>query len=615
MSGFVAGQDELRARVMEAFRAFLPGEWIVEDQLKFSGIRPDLIALHPERGVVVVKLAVLPPEFRFAPVGDATDNASPPEDGQPVHNAGQVDEWDGRADARYELAEWVDELDRLMGDVPDSHKRRVLRGVLLVVQAIPVDERSDILDRVPCDYLDLRWLDAVPSDAAVMAGLVTEIVPQAFADVPGLPASTWSRLRREVLGTEGAVLGMEPPATIEFDRRQRVVLDHLEGPGLKRIRGAAGSGKSTILAKVVADRIRAGGSVLVVVRNKSMRQILKTRALHFMNRETPDATERQMNQELLKANAFIVWQDRWWKRVCVETGLDERRRRIYGMHEAQNSSPEIEIEVINLVAMGLSSTWGMNNPNLSWDLIIIDEAQNMLSDNWRCLRRCLRAGGTAIVCSDPTQSMYGPRPWTEERMEGFRNIPWRTLNTTHRLPDDYTDLVREFLDRFPTDDEVVLPDPPAQRDFSMTSLYRTATSTGFQKDGIVRAVQFALSDLGFLPHQVAFLVPTNKRGRLVARDLSRAGIAVTHTFRESLRIDFGMVDGVRGASYHSYAGWESPCVVVDTKFAPKQTNANGLLYSGLTRIAKRDLGSALIVVQGGNKFDDFFNEKCETIDV
>jgi len=595
---------------------FLPDEWAVEKELTFGGIRPDVLALHPERGVVVVKVAVLDVDFGFEKIdSDLRTLLDLTRSGQNSEEP-EVTQWEGSPDPRYELAEWARELDRLMADVSEADMWRLLRAVLLLVQPSSGKDRADVLDAVPWDCRgdrDLSWLEDVPSNVEDMAGLVTEMVPQAFTDGPALPPSTWSRLKRDVLGTEDSVLGLEPPIGFSFDRKQIAVLDHLANPGLKRIRGAAGSGKSTILAKVVADRVRAGDSVLLVVRNKSMCQIIRTRALHFMNRDTPDAGERSANLRRLNEFAFVVWQERWWKRVCVETGLDGARRAIY--KSSRRNDLQTEKDVIELVAKGLASERGAVNPNLRWDLVIADEAQNMLIDNWRCLRSCMREDGTAVVSADPTQSLYGPRPWTEAGMEGFRDNPWRTLNTTHRLPDDYTDFVLEFLDRFPTSDEVVLPAPPAQREFSRTSLFRIASRTEFQRDGIVRAVRFALVDLGFLPHQIAFLVPTNERGRVVVRDLSAVGINVTHTFNEDLRLDFGLTDGVRGATYHSYAGWESPCVIVDLKFNLRQANANAndLLFSGLTRLAKRDLGSALIVVEADNRFLEFMTERCERI--
>ena len=103
---------------------------------------------------------------------------------------------------------------------------------------------------------------------------------------------------------------------------------------------------------------------------------------------------------------------------------------------------------------------------------------------------------------------------------------------------------------------------------------------------------------------------------MVVRELRARGIPVTHTFNEVFRESFGTSDGVRGTTYHSYAGWESPCVIVDTEFAPLQLeNSTGFLYSGLTRLAKRDAGSALIIVEAENKFRTFLKKYGERIAV
>jgi hypothetical protein len=97
------------------------------------------------------------------------------------------------------------------------------------------------------------------------------------------------------------------------------------------------------------------------------------------------------------------------------------------------------------------------------------------------------------------------------------------------------------------------------------------------------------------------------------RLLREQGVDVTHTFEEGNRPSFGTSANVRGSTFHSYAGWESPCVIVDPGFSPKQKNTNGLFYSGITRLARRDIGSALIIVETGNPYQQLIAKHCEEI--
>jgi hypothetical protein len=179
------------------------------------------------------------------------------------------------------------------------------------------------------------------------------------------------------------------------------------------------------------------------------------------------------------------------------------------------------------------------------------------------------------------------------------------------LPDDYLAFVADFVEKFPPAEDVNLPMKSPQMALAQSTLYRVAAE--FPKDAIAKGVEFALNILGFAPHQIVVLVPTNRRGEAAVAELRRRGIAVTHTFDENLRPVFGLDTNVRASSFHSYAGWESPCVIVDTNFSEKQTNTNDLLYSGLTRLAKRDLGSALILVEGDNQYRGMIREYCEEI--
>jgi len=620
----MSGEMEALETLEAAFKAQLSDEWHVERSLTFAGITPDLLLVHPERGVVLVGLMRVRKGFDFAQYDKerklrAEGILAEGNDDFVANESVDGPGWSGLADPRDVLLDWHSELEGFFGGMIAKDLSRLLRSVLVVIQDDEPVESDVVLGNMSKSQrqaLKVEWqrkdISAMSRDE--ISSLVSRLIPQALAFDKPMPPFVWTRIKREVLGIEDAVLGMAPPSDFRFDRKQQGILDYLSSPGMKRFQGPAGAGKTLMVARVVADRVKADQRVLVVVYNKTMCQMIATRALFFLNEGVTDSAKRISNTRRFNAKVFIAWQDKWWERVCVATDLRRERSMVYSKYFNKGNEGRIatEAEMASLTRRGLLKT---KDEKLRYDLVVADEAQNMFPDNWEGLKLSTREeSGTVAISSDPTQSLYGSRPWTEQRMKGFSNNPWRKLNATYRLPDDYLKFVADFVSRFPPDEEVNLPALPDQPSLAGSTLYRVASKTEFPKDGIIAAVDFALNILKFSPHQIAVLVPTNNRGKAILQGLrTDRGLNVSHTFEESLRESFGTDDGLRATTFHGYAGWESPCVIVDTNFSEKQTSSNGLLYSGLTRLAKRDHGSAMIFVEGDNQYRDIIREYCEEI--
>ena len=69
----------------------------------------------------------------------------------------------------------------------------------------------------------------------------------------------------------------------------------------------------------------------------------------------------------------------------------------------------------------------------------------------------------------------------------------------------------------------------------------------------------------YQPYDIAFLVGSNPRGFKVVRNLLEfdANIETTTSFNKATRSELGFGLGVRGSTVHSFAGWESPCLLID----------------------------------------------------
>lgn len=636
VESFSAMANTRTTEVLEAaFRKELSDEWHIERGLTFAGIRPDFLLVHPNRGVVVISVVQLGDNFRFETYDKDVeqrknwDSISDEQKillGETPYKPG----WAELADPRDSLLDWRTELLDFFSGLLERDQKRLLRAVMVIVhdsEPEPKDKVFGSMGRQNRADLNVEWINTLERsiDDLDTKAFVTRVVPQAFVDESGMPDHIWSRLKREVLGIEDAVMGMALPPDFNFDPQQQKILEYLSTPGLKRYRGPAGSGKTLIMARRVADAVLNGERVLVVAYNKTLCQMIRTRALFFVNEHVTDVAQRQANTRLFNELTFITWQDRWWLRVCSATGLGKERRRMYAQSSSDagerftdesDAKLDVEKKLPGLVLRGLKGAAPSDRSLLFYDVVIADEAQNMLPDNWECLKEAAVAEtGTVVVIADPTQSLYGSRPWTDQRMKGFANNPWRQMRASYRLPDDYVEFIAEFLKRFPPEDEVIPPSSTGKRQLSSSTLFRISPPKGgFPRDAIAAAIHYALNTLNFLPHQIVFLVPTKKRGNATVALLRQQGIEVTHTFEDENKPVFGTTSNVRGSTFQSYAGWESPCVIVDSGFSPLQTNTNGLFYSGLTRLSHREIGSALIVVESDNyPYKQLIAQHCEEI--
>ena len=170
-------------------------------------------------------------------------------------------------------------------------------------------------------------------------------------------------------------------------------------------------------------------------------------------------------------------------------------------------------------------------------------------------------------------------------------------------------------------EEAILPEFPKELDFFPDAkLLRVVRSTHpdvFPADAIADAVVYMRDQEGFSPFEIAFLVPGNERGFMVVKRLLEQDrdVKTTTSFNEETRHELGIGMGIRGSTVHSFAGWESPCVILDLDVWKGFKDPNSLIYSALTRVRKRRAGSALVVIDGENQYSEFFKQHTQTIKI
>lgn len=630
-----------------------PG-WDIRANWKFGNLCVDIVAVHPTVGLVIFKVATLPAEYSFEE-RDASLHVT--SSSQQEYNV------DLLADPREEIRGWTEDVETLVqSSLPNRFQNYVLPALIVFQSGEKAKKNMDHLAKtfrkkvgkikVRCELID---------QTSKLIGIATRLIPadkEVAAD--DVPEQLWKRIQKEIMGDPLLIVGELPPPMNDFDGEQVKFMQRVEVESLSRLRGPAGSGKSTVIARLAADSVLQEKKVLIVARNKSMATYLRDRIRRYVVQSS--TSDDELRSLLTRCNrlAIVTHQEDWWKMVFLHTGFLSKSNKQYvndiqksekvekliiGQYKSLKSAESeeharelldlirsaesqkraydlaIEKNQLELLKSAIERLQKFNHTELIFDFVIIDEAQNMLVENWNVMKTMVSKDvGKVVVVADPSQSLYGQRPWTNKSMPGFRG-PWSKLSGSHRLPINCVELVHDFNKAFPSVGEVVLPEFPTELDFfpdaKLLRIAKSSTPGAIPADAIADAVFYMRDHGGFAPYEIVFLVPSNHRGfmvvnKLLARDPE---IKITTSFNRETRHELGIGMGVRGSTIHSFAGWESPCVILDLGVATATEDPNTQIYSALTRVRKRKAGSALVVIDRENQYSEFFKQRTQTLEV
>jgi len=380
---------------------------------------------------------------------------------------------------------------------------------------------------------------------------------------------------------------------------------------------------------LVADAVLRSERVLVVSRNKSICPLIKARVRRYVIDTAKNKEEQHDLIRKVDAYTVITHQESWWRLIFAATGFLKASKKQYARDiedteefEANKDSRRTEENQLKLLVQALEKLERASRKSFVFDLVVIDEAQNILVENWSAMKMTLKSDASrAVIVADHSQSLYGDRPWTDTRMPGFSGA-WSRLTGSHRIPSNCVTLIHEFAQTFPPGDDVVLPEMPVQDDLffpdaNLWHMEAVNTANGWQADLIARCVMYMRDIEMYQPYEIAFLVGSNPRGFKVVRNLLEfdANIETTTSFNKATRSELGFGLGVRGSTVHSFAGWESPCLIIDLDVPEILESPNAIIYSALTRIRKRLNGSSLVFVCGEGEYSEFFRMRTKKLDV
>lgn len=573
-------------QVLEFFDEHLPEEWEIYVQPHLNGLRPDFVLLHPRIGIAVFEVK----DWDLHAFKRWIDN--PPE-GAPTLK--------GSKDGKTFSLQRDNPVDKVLLYKDEIHNlycprlgEQATYGVITAGIIFPAADDQEALDLLApgLKYKD-RASDAriypVSGRQALVRGDLSAVFPEATRSYSKYMTPEKAADLRMWLTEPDAPKVQRTP--LEMDEAQKALSTSRTDTGYRRIKGPAGSGKSIVLAARAAQLIAEGKDVLVATFNITLINYLADLAV-------------RNNRAARKSGTWLNFHY-WCKRVCVEAGRSDDYSKLW--HGAESHSEDVlNWHLPNLVGEILGGPDGVAVQQ--YDAILVDEGQDYLPNWWNLLRRVCRPGGEMLLVADLTQDVYERgRNWTDAAMTGAGFTGrWAFLEESYRLPYSLLEPVREFGRRFLPGEQVDLP-PARQGELDLYPCARRWVQIGPQQVAS-RAVAEIWQTLqvneaaGLSVSDTTVLVDSQHLGEQIEEQLASKGVKCITTFTDDphaerrKKLGFFMGDArIKMTTFHSFKGWEARALILCLDHA-LETKDRTLLYIGMTRTKRHELGSFLTIV-------------------
>lgn len=593
---------QLPAVLGESLRLHLTDRWECYVRPYFNGHKPDLVLLRPDVGVLIAQIVSLPP---------STVASLPDKDAASTWRTQDIL-------LQRVFAQIVSHYDaaRMMIDQPSGVLAYVRTGVILVdTEGTDTVERlraawtavaeqnfgsktSLIFHADPTSHFFVT--DKAVADRDVLAGVLQTLTKNQEPESQQFSDRRAKMLRTHMVLPDVVARQLRP---LEMNREQRELSKERNPEGRRRIQGAAGCGKSLVLAARAAELAHDGKEVLVLSFNKTLWHYLRNlfeRHLKSLNEGSDvDFARDLFNATFDHFHGFL----RHLADLTLETGLlyeDVRKNRTTGPPLNKKLPPDTDAMI--RIALDALARVGPQ-----YDAIVVDEGQDWEASWVPVLAAALRPGGELLVAEDLTQDIYG-RTGTHDRKQARFGVQAKTMsNVSYRIPPGLSDVLQEYCDSYlegNVDKPLSVPEP------RLGELRLNAYLVSPGKDFVeqtVEAVVHAHENLSkTLAFSDIFVVCQNNRplGVEVVYRLRSLGLQVSETFTGG-RADFWEEDyPIKGSTAHSIKGWESRAVIAVFPKLEYSSQKQGL-YIAMSRLLYHPDGSLLTVVSRDSEFFDF----------
>jgi hypothetical protein len=380
------------------------------------------------------------------------------------------------------------------------------------------------------------------------------------------------------------------PEAIADQRRRLVMSDGAKNVAsnpsqavIRRVRGPAGSGKTTGLAARAAELASEGKRVLALSFNITL--------AHYI-------------QDLVRRHARSIGADHRLVDCIHFHGFCAGAAR---RANVTDSSVDLDLGTSDddafeeLVARAIQAYKEHPDRVERYDAVLVDEGQDFKEHWWQFLRHQVRtANGEMLLAADAAQDIYTRSGWTtEEQMLrcGFSG-KWTELTGSYRLPPDLVPVLREFASRYLDGAGLSLPSEPPDR-LGRASAPTVRRWVDVDPMDIPTALASEVSAMvqrpgGPAAPDVVVLTNDHRTGERAMAEIEAHGLHVESLFaadpteqrRRKVRFWPG-VNALKGSTVHSFKGWEARGVVLAIESSASQA---ALGYVAMTRV-KGELGS------------------------
>lgn len=590
----------------------LPNGWSIAVQRKVNNAVPDVLCFHPEHGILVFEVKDWDPNarvFRIEGSNVWTKN----------HETGVEYVTD---DPVGQVMHYKDMIAEMFPSFTDAE---IMIATVVVLTKFSDTQARELLEKLrPTIYRSRShqpYFLIVGSDS--MAQPCTDwLISVSRTENRHLEEYRRGKVLSPLVAERMMWLLRVPELEIEryiplqLDSQKQDFLRNPNRASRRKVRGAVGSGKSTLLAARTAQAVTRGESVLVITFTITLRHWLHRLIVRggLANGQLSQAEFSQRTKEL-------VW--RWYihefaRAIANTAGRGTEFRRMIG---SSKEYPEAKIREFIRPLM----TDRRVQERHKYDLVVIDEMQNVEREWLEILEMCVAEGGEMVIFGDPAQNVYGrDLAWTTSTIPGFPGR-WNDLKGSYRFPPALYPVLKDFYDTFelkayesegPTVAEMGL--------FDQVDLVWYPTTN--ENMHALAAKQLALSDeLGAASMDAALLALRHADGLGVLREISgrqrppQEIPGYAHVFSHDpenaahLKKAFWPMRGDKKmCTVHSFQGWEARYVVF---LISERLSTNGKgetfdfmrsVYVGLSRIVRSDQTSRLVVVNAERSLDDFF---------
>ena len=551
--------NEGEHQVLERLCA-LDDEWRVYVQPRLGLDMPDFVVLHPKYGVTAVEVKDWGHGcYRQTPEG--------------VIEVLQDGGWERtRHNPKFQAARYLDAIwARFFTDVNAAPRRATVRACVVMPRYTTADARQFLRYE---QFRSERGVDVWGGDDLERSPLLVLTNSPSPAN-RRIPEIAVERLRR-ALAEPSTLTDLRLPLRLS-DAAQNIERNP-SNASIRRVRGAAGSGKSLGLAARAARLSAEGKDVLVVTYNSTLPHYLHDLAARRC---------RQIDGADIKRIAFTHLHALCRRAVDNSklAGADAIGRSLPGMVDPFEQLVDEAIDAYNC-------DFGRR-----FDAVLVDEGQDFTLKWWNFLReQVCRDDGELLLVADPTQDVYDQKAWTDEKRmvgAGFSG-PWAEARGSYRMPPDLIPKIAAFAKHHVPGEHVeplVPADHPQKANEYEPTVRRWVNASGPDSIGthLGREVLRLIGEQHDLcVDDIVFLAERHEDGLDAVAVLEAAGVYVQHIFatkkedRPRLKQQFyPTAPGVKGCTVQSFKGWESRAVVLSVGAGDY---SHQLAYVALTRV-------------------------------